>query len=239
MKLNYRERGILLGAGALVIAVAGIFAIIKPKYQTIQSDKESLESVKAEWDEIETKINAIPGLQTAIKESYNESKKLSDDFVDLSDIDSTYKLDQFMQPYVDECELEASVIDLSNTTTSTLQYYYFTPSVITSSMFDAADVNGNYQAEIDSEMAESNAIAARTAETVLCTKYGFAATGTKENIWKFMQEISDLNSSILIDSVSISDYTFGEGTEGSDNTSDVTFVMSIYSVFDMDEPVTE
>ena len=58
-----------------------------------------------------------------------------------------------------------------------------------------------------------------------------------------MDEINSLNTAILIESVDITDYTFGEANlepgQVSDNKSEVTFVISLYSVFEMDEPVVD
>lgn len=244
MKLNYRDRMILLGVLAVVIILVGIFALIRPKAQEIKTDNVKLQEVQTEWDGIEAKFNQIKPLQEAILSSYDESQKLCADFVDVSTIDSTYELDQFMQPYVDQCNLTVKTMDLGSTGTTTLDYYYFAPSVLTSSMFDAADINGNYQTAIDSAMSESNSLSERTKETVVRTQYGILARGTREDIWAFMDEINNLNTAILIDTVNISDYTFGEeaqSTEGAvaDNMSDVTFVISLYSVFEMDKPVVE
>lgn len=244
MKLNYRDRMILLGVIAAAIILVGVFALIRPKAQDIKKDNKRLEEVKAEWSEIETKIDRIKPLQDAILKTHQDSKKLSDDFVDVSLINSTYKLDQFMQPYVDECNLEALIVDLADTDTAPLDYYYLEPAVLTSSMLDAADINGNYQELMDKVQAESKSLSERTAETVMQTKYGIMARGTRDDIWKFMKTINSLDTAILINSVNIEDYTFGENAqlaegEVSDGKSNVTFVITLYSVFPMDEPVVE
>lgn len=244
MKLNYRDSMILLGVLSVAIILIGVFLFIKPKIKEIKTDKETLATEQANWDAIQVKLDEIGPLQDAIKEGHAKATQLAGDFVDVSKVDQTFELDQFMQPYVDECQLEASVVDLASTATKTLPYYYFTPSVITSSMFDAADINGNYAANIAESQTESNALSQRTAETVMCTQYGVSAKGTRENIWAFMEKINSLDTTILIDSVAISDYTFNkEAVEkhepDAEPVSEVTFVVSIYSVFEMDEPVVE
>lgn len=249
MKLNYRDKVILLAFFSVLIVVAGIFGLIKPKNKEIDQHEAKLSAVKTEWEGISAKLDEIPGLQDAITASYNESKALAADFVDVSLISSTYKLDQFMQPNIDkinkdDAKLVAKSVELGSVSTTSLSYYYFTPSVLSSTMFDAADVNGNYQKDINDKMTESNALSERTAETVMKTQFGLSAEGNKEGIWAFMEKINSLDTAILIDSVSISDYTFGEdskdvpGNEKKD-TSDVTFVISLYSVFEMDEPVVK
>lgn len=243
MKLSYRDKMLLLGVAAVAIILLGIFLLIKPKITEIQDDNKTLAEVQATWKEKEDKIEQIPGLQDAIIATYNDSKALSDDFADLSLVETQYKLDQFMQSSLDECNIEVTSLDLGEPSVSEISYYYFTPAVVTSSMFDAADVNGNYTAAVNEIKKESNSLSERTKESVVRTQYGVAAYAAKEDIWAFMEKINSLDTTIVIDSVNIADYTFAEEARKADPTveekSDVTFVISIYSVFPMDEPVVE
>ncbi len=243
MKLSYRDKMLLLGVAAVAIILLGIFLLIKPRITEIQDNNKTLTEVKATWKEKEDKIEQIPGLQEAIVATYKEAKALSDDFTDLSLVETQYKLDKFMQENLDECNIEVKSLDLGAPSVSEIGYYYFTPSVVTSSMFDAADVNGNYSAAVNEAKKESDSLSQRTKESVVRTQYGVAGYAGKEDIWAFMEKINSLDTTIIIDSVSISDYTFGEEAHKEDPTveekSDVTFVISIYSVFPMDEPVVE
>lgn len=244
MKLNYRDSMILIGILTFIIVMLGIFLVIKPKVTDIKEDNVKLEEVKTEWQGIEKKLNEIQPLKDQINQIYKDSKALSDDFVDVSLINSPQALDKFMQPYADECNMEVKVLDAGLTATTELKYYYFKPNVLSSSMFDAADINGEFQKNVDAALTESNSLSERKAETVMKTQYGIMARGTREDIWAFMEKINSLDTTILIDSVNISDYTFGENAKNvegvePDDRSDVTFVISLYSVFEMDEPVVE
>ena len=239
MKLNYRDRMILLGVIAVAIILIGIFALIRPKINDIKSDNAKLDEVKAQWSEIESKINEIEPLQKSIKDTYSDSIKICGNFVEKEKVDSTTKLDKMMQAYIDECNLEIQTLDLAEQSISQLNYYYYTPPVLTSTMFDAADVNGNFAAERALERAESTALSERTAESVIVARYGFTAKGNKEDIWSFMEKIDSLKTAVLIESVNIDDYTFGEDDPASDGRAVVTMIVDVYSVFEMDEPVVE
>lgn len=239
MKLTYRDKVVLIALIAVIIAVLGAVFLIRPKYLDIKDDNAKLAEVKEKWDGISAKLEEIPGLQEHILTSYDESDKLAKDFMDVSEISTPEKLDQFMQPYVDECNLEVSLLDLGSVSTSTLSYYYLTTTPVTSTMFDAADVNGTYKAAVDAQMLESNTLAQRTQETVMRTQYGISATGKKEDLWKFMETINDLDTAVLIESVNISDYTFGKNAQPATDKSEMTLVISFYSVFEMDKPVVE
>lgn len=248
MKLNYRDKVILLAFLSVLVVVAAIFGLIRPKANKIEEDEAALAKVEKEWQEADSKIQAIPGLQDVINKSYDDSKKLSDDFIDRTLIDEPYEFDKYMQEYVDKCNgdgkiFEAQSVELGSQSTTAIDYYYFTPGVLTSTMFDAADINGNYQAEIDEQLAKSNALSQRTKETIVKTQYGISVNANKEGIWEFLKTINDMKTSIIIDSVSISDYSFGEDSATpetpSDGTSQATFVVSLYSVFPMDKPVVD
>ena len=54
-----------------------------------------------------------------------------------------------------------------------------------------------------------------------------------------MEKIDSLKTAVLIESVNIDDYTFGEDDPASDGRAVVTMIVDVYSVFEMDEPVVE
>ena len=120
-----------------------------------------------------------------------------------------------------------------------------------------ADFSGELTLDYASKVAESAALSARTPENALCTQYGVSVKGTKEDIWNYMQAVADIDEAVMINSVSIADYTFGaagetatttdeEGNQvsvtvggGENGESDVQFVISIYSVYTMTKPNTD
>ena len=78
------------------------------------------------------------------------------------------------------------------------------------------------------------------------TKYGMVLKGTKENIWKYLKAIEDQSETILINKVDIEDFNFEadldeEGyirAEKPDGESKAEVIISLYSVYEMDEPDT-
>lgn len=250
MKFSYRDKMILIGLATAVIVLLGVFLGIKPTIKNIKDDKAELKKVEEEWTEKKAKIDKIPGLQEDINTTYEASKKLSEEFIsrdvfgaEYTNDGSTFKVDKFLQEHLDECNIEVRTLDIGAPNIAEIGYYYNTPSVLTSSMLDAADVNGNYSEQIDDIKAESNSLSQRSREPVIRTQYGVSAKATKEDIWKFMDKIKSLDTTILIDTVTIADFTFGEDLEQVDpedrDKSDVSFVISAYSVFPMDKPVVE
>lgn len=267
MKLNYRDRVILLIVLGLVILVGGFFGLVKPRYNDIKENTIQRDNVQAEWDGLDAKIQQIPSLREDIKKTKAASDELSAHFYTASaytDKDGNplmengqllgfmqpYQLDQYMQAIIDESNLKVLNMEAGTLSDTTLSYYYYTPVVPTTAILDLADINGNYTAEINAKFEESNAISQRETANLFVQQYGINVKATKENLEKFMKEIDAKDKAIRIESISISDTEFGndpetgklkEGAETIDGKgiSQVTMVLNLYSVYELDEPVLE
>lgn len=250
MKLNYRDKVILGILLALVIMIAGFFLLIKPKNQEIKDNKGILASVEKERDEIDAKISEIKPLQDQIRKTYDETTELTDDFVEYNDIYNARKLDQYMQHYAEENEVRVETLSASDINTTSLNYYYFTPTFAGEDMLKASDLNGDRQAANKDAKAESDALKSRTKETVLSGIYDISVTGTKENIYSYLKAIEDQGQTIIINSVSLANTAIGEramqklaeadaeaGVEKREATAKIN--ISIYSVYDLSEPDLE
>ncbi len=263
MKLNYRDRVILLIIIALVILIGGFFGLIKPRYNDIKENKATRDTVQAEWDGLDAKIQQIPTLRENIKSTKADADKISELFYTGKDIADgnlisfmqPYQLDQYMQEIMDKANLKVMSMEAGSIQDSTLDYYYYTPTVPTTAILDLADLNGNYTAEISKKFEESNALSERTPENVLVQQYGVNVKATKDDLWNFMTTISEMNKAIRIDSISILDTNFGTDPEtgkllpdaekmkdasGKEaGVSQVTMILNLYSVYELDEPVLE
>ncbi|MDE6774849.1 MAG: hypothetical protein K2J37_00865 [Ruminococcus sp.] len=245
MKLNYRDKVMLGALFALIIIVAGIFMLIKPVNEDIKSNKTHLAEVQKERDEVDSKIAEIGGLKETIKKTYNDTTALTDDFVAYNSIYDTRKVDQYMQSFAEDSEVKVSALSVGDLGTNTLDYYYFTPKIVGEDLLTQSDVNGFQKAVTDSEMAESKALEARTAEKVLQSQYTVTVTAKdKDNIWKYMEAIEKQPETILINSVSLANMEIKErpaNRNEKDEEKDPTaqFVVTLYSIYEMDEPNVE
>ena len=82
MKFGYRDRIVLLIVVIVVIFALGIFVFIKPKWEQLNTNKETRKSVAAEWQGKLNEFKLIPTLQKKIKEKYQEGLDLSANFTD-------------------------------------------------------------------------------------------------------------------------------------------------------------
>lgn len=248
MKLNYRDKVILGILLAIVILLLGFFLLIKKTNQEIKDNKAILAEVQQQKDEIDAKIAEIKPLKTKIKATYDETTKLTDDFVAYNDIYNARKADQYMQHFAEDCEVKVISLQTADLSEGTLDYYYFKHELLGKDMLTQADLNGDMQAARDELTAEEDALKDRNQESVLTGKYTIQVKGTKENIWKYMQALEDQKETILIESVTLQDLYISEkledvkkalaAAEGKEDEEEATaqIDISLYSVYDLAEP---
>lgn len=246
VNLNNREKTILGVFLAIIIILVGIFAGIRPINKNIKANKQLLQDKQEERDQLQAKIDKIPGLQKQIKETYDKAIDLAEDFVDYNSIYRTDQLDMFLQNYADENEVKILKLELEPMEDSDLEYYYYEYADLAEDMRASADVNGTISARQDEILGEQKALEERDVEAAMGTKYGMVLKGTKENIWKYLKAIEDQSETILINKVDIEDFNFEadldeEGyirAEKPDGESKAEVIISLYSVYEMDEPDT-
>lgn len=210
MKLNYRDKVILGILLAIVIAIAGFVCLIKPKNEEIKEDEALLVTKQEEQADLEARIAKIQPLKTNIDETYEETNKLIADFIPLDEIDTPIEVDQYMQHYAEECGVRIDNLEISANKESTIDYYYLESDGMPSqAMRDMADLNGDYATSDAETNAESNALSQRNVETIVQSQYGVKVTGTREALWNYLKAIKDLNKTMIVNQVRITDYSFG------------------------------
>jgi hypothetical protein len=247
MKLNYREKIILGALLALIIVLAGVFGLIKPKANEIKEDKVTLSEKEKEKKEIEDKIAEIEPLKKDIDSLYKATTDMVDDFYDYNEIYKPEAVDQLMQEYADQCNIKVSALNVGELDNATMDYYFFTPKTLAEEMFTSADINGDQQKLREQDEAESTSLNQREKSQGMSVQYAVSAKGKKEDIWAYMDAIKGIDDAVIINSVSISDYTFGEDLSDEEKAalgedqdkSDVQFILTLYSVYDMAKPNTD
>ncbi len=245
MKLNYRDAVILGVVLALAVLLAGFFFAIKPKNDDIKSNKASLETLEQERAQVDAKIAEIEPLKTDITQLYNDTTGLINDFVEYNNIVNSRKIDQYMQHFAEEAEVKVMNLSSADPTSGALSYYYFTPSFLAEDMLAQSDLNGARSASKAESLAESDALAARTQETVMQGQYSITVEGEKENLWKYMELLEEQDETIIINSVNFTNLSIKDvkTSKSSDDEEEqipsAQFVITLYSVYDLAEPNLE
>lgn len=271
MKLTYRDKVILAIVLAVAIFAAGFFGLIRPKSQDIKDNQKTLENLDKEKTEIERKIGRIKKVAKNIDDTFLESEKNTAVFVDIDQIGSTNslkegtkKLDEYMYKYAEDANVKITELKTDPTTAAALNYYYMPYVEVAGALRESADINGSERERITKESEDSTYIAARGVENIMSTRYGITIEGQKKDIWDYLSRIEDIDSAVLITSVSLSKAEEeedekkptpatpeGQTPQQENNTSsdqpenwdddtvlEASIVIQLYSVYEMEKPET-
>lgn len=246
MKITYRDRIIIGVLLAIALLLAGFFLLIKPQIDDMKDNKAKLSKVQSSQAEVDKKIAEIDGIKDDINESYDKGIGFTKTFVDYNSFYAQTKLDQYMQSFAEEAEVKILDLSAGEMTESTLDYYYFTPKMVGEDAMKSADINGAQQKLWNEDKAESDSLSERTAENVVQAEYKITVEAEeKENIWKYMELLEKQKETILINTVQLKNIEIKErkdvevDEEEEELLPTATFIVTLYSVFEMDQPYLE
>lgn len=218
MKLGYRDRIIILVVLVIVILGLGIFLFVKPQWEKLNSNKETLETLEDDWEQKLTEFDRIPARQQTIKERYQEGLTLSTEFTDEM---TSVELDQFLRDkFINTPQnLENDVrvkdsISISNLGTSSISYYYYVPSIVTYPLYEAADLDGSLALEAAKKLLDSNILAARSTQTVGSSSATLKLKINREDTMTLLDAVNTYaaqnKDAMLIESVTLEAADFNE-----------------------------
>lgn len=234
--MSYRDKMIILVISIIIILVAGFFALIKPKYNKLVSDTATYETTKTEWDGIKQKLDAIPTLKDTITQAYNTAKGDAGIFINgaMGDVNDTfsidrvnYVMDQYIQPAIDESNLVTNKMEFGSAGTVKMEYYYYTPNVVTYALLEAADLNGNYAQTVSDELLSQTVFTERESAEMIAQNIAINVRGNRENLMTFLDKIKSDKNALLVNKVDIADYQFKGGLEETEEATEVRDVVTI------------
>lgn len=218
MKFGYRDRIILLIACVVIIFGVGFFVFIRPKYQELKKDEKALQKAEGEWTLKMNDFESIPDLQESITKRFNKASDISLNFTD--EMDAT-ELDQFLQEKFfnntekDNIKDDTSLISslsVSDEGTSSIGFYYYTPSIVTYPLYEYADLDGSLKAAAAEKRKEADLFAAHSAQTVGAGQSTFTVRINRKDAMDFIDSVRkfamDNKDAMIINSVSIAEYDF-------------------------------
>jgi hypothetical protein len=219
MKFGYRERVVLLIASVIIILGVGFFVFIKPKYDQMKDSKKACETAETNWNTKKATFDKIPTMQETIKTRYQKAYDQSLYFTD--EMDAT-ELDQFLQEKFMNTEenilyktkLDGS-LSVTDEATQGLSFYYYTPSIVTYPLYEAADLNGSYAKETAKKLYEPTVLMAKGAQTVGGANASFTVRISKKDAFAFIDGVRDYaiknKDAMQITSLTFSEYDFNGG----------------------------
>ena len=221
MKLGYRERVALLVVLVILVFGVGIFAFIKPKIEKYNKNRDALKVLQDDWDNQCLQFDRIPGRQENIKKHYQEGLDISKNFTDEM---NSVELDEFLrEKFMNTDKFKEDKVKLisnfsvSDETTTSMNYYYVTPNIVTYPLVEYADLDGSLEEATKKIRRESDVLSTQTVEAAGAGESKLTVRINREDIMLLLDAVDEYrkahNDAMLITGVTIADYGFNEDVE--------------------------
>lgn len=225
MKFGYRDRIVLLIACVIIIFGIGIVLFIKPKYEDLKTDKKARDKAKQEWTEQLSKFEGIPDRQKKLEDDFKTATDEAKNFVTAMD---GVELDDFLREKFMNTEehIEHGVrlngnLSVSDQSSTSLSYYYYSPSVVTYPLYELADMDGSLARAAAEKRYEADVLSSRASQSVGAGDATFSVIVNRKDAMALIDGIHDYavknKDAMLLHSVSFSDYKFLGGLELDEN----------------------
>lgn len=169
MKLNYRDKMILIVVFVLLIIVAGFMLFIKPAIDECSQASSDLESAKVQLSELEDQVDKDKNLAAEIQTLYTSTSQVAANFYDYQvAYKATNKVRELFN--VDDVKIKNSNMTISSYGSTVLSPFAY-ESTATATDFDTKVDEYNNASTTDSSAADANTDenAANTNETAAQT----------------------------------------------------------------------
>lgn len=169
MKLNYRDKMILIVVFVLLIIVAGFMLFIKPAIDECSQASSDLESAKVQLSELEDQVDKDKNVAAEIQTLYTSTSQVAANFYDYQvAYKATDKVRELFN--VDDVKIKNSNMTISSYGSTVLSPFAY-ESTATATDFDTKVDEYNNASTTDSSAADANtdANAADTNETAAQT----------------------------------------------------------------------
>lgn len=162
MKLNYRDKMILIVVFVLLIIVAGFMLFIKPAIDECSQASSDLESAKVQLSELEDQVDKDKNLAAEIQTLYTSTSQVAANFYDYQvAYKATDKVRELFN--VDDVKIKNSNMTISSYGSTVLSPFAY-ESTATATDFDTMVDEYNNASTTDSSAADANADANAAAE---------------------------------------------------------------------------
>ena len=162
MKLNYRNKMILIVVFVLLIIVAGFMLFIKPAIDECSQASSDLESAKVQLSELEDQVDKDKNLAAEIQTLYTSTSQVAANFYDYQvAYKATDKVRELFN--VDDVKIKNSNMTISSYGSTVLSPFAY-ESTATATDFDTKVDEYNNASTTDSSAADANADANAAAE---------------------------------------------------------------------------
>ena len=190
MKLSYRDKVIFICVIVIVILIAGFFLFIKPKYQEMNVAYANLEAKQTEKEEVQAKIDTLPGLVENLKTIAKDIEETQEFF--LAD-QEPYLNEQFVMEMLEGCGV--TVESMSTTYTqgnNIVEYMVYPKNVHSYDLLIQADIYNELPEEVYNHY---NEIAYPDGQSIVIgvtnVTIGYKDTFALNNVFDFIDTVAE------------------------------------------------
>ena len=208
MKLNYRDKMILIVVFVLLIIVAGFMLFVKPAIDECSQASSDLESAKVQLSELEDQVDKDKNLAAEIQTLYTSTSQVAANFYDYQvAYKATDKVRELFN--VDDVKIKNSNMTISSYGSTVLSPFAY-ESTATATDFDTKVDEYNNASTADSSAADANADAnvadtnAAAAQTIGYYSLNIEFKSSLSGFKNFADNLTTNNEkSMVIENVSI------------------------------------
>lgn len=207
MKLNYRDKMILIVVFVLLIIVAGFMLFVKPAIDECSQASSDLESAKVQLSELEDQVDKDKNLAAEIQTLYTSTSQVAANFYDYQvAYKATDKVRELFN--VDDVKIKNSNMTISSYGSTVLSPFAY-ESTATATDFDTKVDEYNNAGSTDSAAADAtdentDANAAPAAQTIGYYSLDIQFTSSLSGFKNFADNLTTNNEkSMVIENVSI------------------------------------
>lgn len=208
MKLNYRDKMILIVVFVLLVIVAGFMLFVKPAIDECSQASSDLESAKVQLSELEDQVDKDKNLAAEIQTLYTSTSQVAANFYDYQvAYKATDKVRELFN--VDDVKIKNSNMTISSYGSTVLSPFAY-ESTATATDFDTKVDEYNNASTADSSAADANADAnaadtnAAAAQTIGYYSLNIQFKSSLSGFKNFADNLTTNNEkSMVIENVSI------------------------------------
>jgi cell division protein FtsB len=245
MKLSRRDRIIFLILVVVAVFIAGGLLLIKPQYENMEAAQARLAAKEQERDELQAKIDRLPGLQQQLKEDVNKVSETQKSFLNEREYNEAHNISMYIKNLLAKGNDSLEIMSISFTDSEAQNL----------SQYTAYETNANYDMKFDADIAhqmgdeeywmhENSYPAAMPSATVGGTVVTIGYRCPPEDyqtVYKMMDAIANNKENIYLNTIS-AEYTVEEastpaaGTTGEEEEAFIEgeVTITVYEVYYMD-----
>ena len=193
MKLTYRDKVVLITLVVILVWVLGVMFFIKPKFEDLDQANKDYDTAVAELENKKALIKADEGLEDRVKEAYQESIKVAENFYDKMTSD---EVSTQMDNLLDEDGITNDSLSISQYSQATLSYINAVPVQLETDVDRLAQQSAELGKTASEDIQEVTADTERVKVPAYTVSFGYSCT--LEQLQSFLDKLLTRNEKSLV-----------------------------------------